>query len=94
MFTDERIVFSARLDALPSYEPERHLRLVETTGPDAYVLPAEDEWQAFAAKLDGLGVTYTLDRDPVPIFHRLSRRVSLAEVADFRTGPVVPEREP
>jgi hypothetical protein len=93
MFTSERIVLSPRLDALPSYEPARHAQIVDTAGPDAYLLPPEDEWQALAARLDALGVTYRLDREPVPTFYALSRRVALHEVADFRTGPIVPERE-
>ena len=94
MFTRERILLSPRLDALPAYEPERHARTVESAGADAYVLPPEDEWRAFAARLDALGVTYRLDTAPVPTFHGFSRRVELREVADFRTGPVLPEREP
>jgi hypothetical protein len=93
MFTAERIVLSPRLDALPSYEPVRHARLVDTRGADAFLLPREDEWQAFASRLDALGVTYRLDPEPVPTFWALSRRVDLAEVADFRTGPIIPERE-
>jgi len=93
MFTAERIVISPRLDAQPAYEPERHARLVDAAGADAYLLPLEDEWTAFAARLDALGVTYRLDRDPVATFYAFSRRVSLQEVADFRTGPMVPERE-
>ena len=93
MFTAERILLSPRLDALPAYEPERHARAVDSRAADAYVLPPEDEWKAFAARLDGLGVTYRLDLDPVPTFHGFSRRVELREVADFRTGPVIPERE-
>jgi len=93
MFTAERIVLSPRLDALPSYEPARHAQAVDTAGADVYLLPPEDEWRAFAARLDALGVTYHLDREPVPTFYGFSRRVELHEVADFRTGPVVPERE-
>ncbi len=38
----------------------------------------------FAAVLDGLGVTYRVVRDPVPIFHSFSRPVRLEEVAGFR----------
>ena len=93
MFTRERIVLSPRLDAQPAYEPERHARLVDGGGADAYVLPLEDEWTAFGARLDALGVTYRLDRDPVATFYAFSRPVALAEVADFRTGPMIPERE-
>jgi len=93
MFTAERIVLSPRLDALPSYEPARHAQRVDTAGADVYLLPPEDEWRAFAARLDALGVTYRLDREPVPTFYGFSRRVELHEVADFRTGPMIPERE-
>jgi hypothetical protein len=87
MFTSERILLSPRLDPLPSFEPERHVRRVETEGPDAYVLPPEDDWRAFAARLESLGVRFQLDREPVAVFYGLSRRVRLEEVADFRTTP-------
>ena len=56
------------------------------------MLRADDDPKAFAALLDSLGVTYQLDIDPVPIFHRLSRRVAVEEVAGFRGGE--PPEEP
>jgi hypothetical protein len=78
---------SPRLDVVPSFEPERHVKRVDLTGPDALVLPPDDDWRALAARLDALGVTYTLEREPVVVFYDLSRRVRLEEVADFRSTP-------
>ncbi len=86
LFTAERIVLSPALGPTPAYESELHARRVRDQGPDAYVLLASDDPRLFAAILDGLGVTYRLDLDPVPIFHALSRRVALEEVAGFRAG--------
>ena len=80
MFTAEDITLSSRLGPTPAYESERHARRVALDGPDAFVLRAEDDVDAFAAALRGLGVSFTLDREPVPVFHALSRRVSLEEV--------------
>lgn len=93
MFTAERIVFSSRLGPTASYESDRHTRKVAREGPDAYVLRPDDDPEQFAAVLRSLGVTYTLDIDPVPIFYRFSRRVRLEEVAGFR-GDAEPEPSP
>jgi hypothetical protein len=90
MFTGERIVFSSRLGPTASYESDRHTRKVAREGPDAYVLRPDDDPEQFAAVLRSLGVSYTLDIDPVPIFYGLSRRVRLEEVAGFR-GEEEPE---
>ena len=84
MFTGERIVLSSRLGPTPAYESDRHAEAVARSGPDAYVLRAEDDPRAFAAVLDRLGVTYQMEIDPVPIFYRMSRRVAIEEVAGFR----------
>jgi len=84
MFTAERIVFSSRLGPTASYESDRHTQKVAREGPDAYVLRPDDDPEQFAAMLRSLGVSYTLDIDPVPIFYRFSRRVRLEEVAGFR----------
>jgi len=86
MFTAEAIVLSPRLGPTPAYESERHTRRVEREGPDAYVLRPEDDAEAFANTLRGLGVTFQLDLEPVPVFHALSRRVPLAEIAGFRAS--------
>jgi hypothetical protein len=86
MFTGERIVLSPRLGPTPAYVSDRQEQMVARLGPDAYVLRADDDPKAFAAFLDSLGVTYELAIDPVPIFHRLSRRVAVEEVAGFRGG--------
>jgi hypothetical protein len=86
MFTGERIVLSPRLGPTPAYLSDRQEEMVARRGPDAYVLRADDDPRAFAALLDARGVTYQLDLDPVPIFHKLSRRVAVEEVAGFRGG--------
>ena len=84
MFTGERIVLSPRLGPTPAYLSDGQEEMVARLGPDAYVLRADDDPKAFAARLDALGVTYQMDIDPVPIFYRLSRRVAIEEVAGFR----------
>jgi hypothetical protein len=80
MFTAEAIVLSSRLGPTPAYESEAHTRRVERDGPDAYVLRPEDDVDAFAGTLRALGVGFTLDREPVPVFHAFTRRVPLSEV--------------
>ena len=82
MFTAEQITLSSRLGPTPAYESERHARRVALDGPDAFVLRPEDDVDAFAAALRRLGVSFAIDREPVPVFHALSRRVSLEEVMD------------
>lgn len=86
MFTAEEIVLSSRLGPTPAYESERHARRVSRDGPDAYVLRPEDDAEAFAARLRRLGVSFALDRDPVPVFHAFSRRVPLEEVIGATDG--------
>ena len=65
-------------------------------GPDAYVLRPDDDPEKFAAVLKGLGVSYRVDLDPVPVFYGFSRRVRVEEVHGFRgdtaPGPL-PEDE-
>jgi hypothetical protein len=86
MFTAERIVLSSRLGPTPAYESDRHRARVEASGPDAYVLRAEDDADAFADTLRGLGVSFRLDREPVPVFYAFSRPVPLAQVIGAGTG--------
>ena len=86
MFTAERIVLSSRLGPTPAYESDRHRLLVEAAGPDAYVLRPEDDVEAFAETLRGLGVSFRLDREPVPVFYAFSRPVPLAQVLGAGTG--------
>jgi hypothetical protein len=93
MFTGERIVLSSRLGPTPAYESERHRRLVEGAGPDAYVLRPEDDVEAFAAGLRALGVSFRLDREPVPVFHAFSRPVPLREVIGALAGPAAGESD-
>jgi len=86
MFTAERILLSSRLGPTPAYESERHTRRVEEEGPDAFVLRPQDDPDAFAALLASRGVSFRFERDPVPVFYALSRRVRIEELAGFR-GP-------
>lgn len=86
MFTAEAILLSPRLGPTPAYESEAHVHRVEREGPDAYVLRPEDDVEAFANTLRGLGVTFQLDLEPVPVFHAFSRRVPLAEIAGWPAG--------
>jgi hypothetical protein len=86
MFTAERIVLSSRLGPTPAYESDRHRARVEAAGPDAYVLRAEDDADAFADTLRGLGVSFRLEREPVPVFYAFSRPVPLAQVIGAGTG--------
>ena len=87
MFTSERIVLSPALGPTPAYESEAHARRVADSGPDAYVLPPEDDPERFAAVLRGLGVQYRVETKPVTVFYGFSRRVTLQEVAGFRGEP-------
>jgi hypothetical protein len=93
MFTGERIILSSRLGPTPAYESEFHARAVAERGPDAYVLRADDDPKAFAAVLDALGVRYSVELEPFPVFYGLSRRVAVEEVAGFREGPAAPEED-
>ena len=86
MFTSERIVLSPALGPTPAYQSEAQARRVAEDGPDAYVLPPEDDPDRFAAVLRGLGVGFQVETKPVTVFYAFSRRVGLAEVAGFR-GP-------
>jgi hypothetical protein len=86
MFTAERIVLSPALGPTPAYESEAQSRRVAEDGPDAYLLPPEDDPERFAAALRALGVTFRMETNPVTVFYGLSRRVRLEEVAGFR-GP-------
>ena len=93
MFTGERIILSSRLGPTPAYESDFHATAVAERGPDAYVLRADDDPKAFAAVLDALGVTYSVDLEPFPVFYGLSRRVAVEEVAGFREGAAPEEAD-
>jgi hypothetical protein len=84
MFTSERILLSPALGPTPAYESAAQARRVAEDGPDAYVLPPEDDPARFATVLRGLGVGFQMETKPVTVFYGMSRRVSLAEVAGFR----------
>jgi hypothetical protein len=84
MFTRERILLSSRLGPTPAYEPEEQTARVAREGPDAYVLRPDDDPAKFETVLKGLGVTYQVDLDPIPVFYGFSRRVRVEEVHGFR----------
>jgi hypothetical protein len=84
MFTSERIVLSPALGPTPAYESQAQARRVAEDGPDAYVLPPEDDPERFASALRGLGVRFQMETKPVIVFYGLSRKVRLEEVAGFR----------
>jgi hypothetical protein len=86
MFTAERILLSPALGPTPAYESEAQARRVAEEGPDAYVLPPEDDPDRFASVLRRLGVTFQMETKPVTVFYGFSWRVRLEEVAGFR-GP-------
>jgi hypothetical protein len=93
MFTRERILLSSRLGPTPAYEPEEQTARVAREGPDAYVLRPDDDPAQFEAVLKGLGVTYQVDLDPIPVFYGFSRRVRVEEVHGFR-GDTPPRPSP
>jgi hypothetical protein len=84
MFTSERILLSPALGPTPAYESETQARRVAAEGPDAYVLPPEDDPELFAAALRSAGVAYQVATRPVTVFYGFSRRVPLEEVMGFR----------
>ena len=84
MFTRERILLSSRLGPTPAYEPEEQTARVAREGPDAYVLRPDDDPARFEEVLKGLGVTYKVDLDPIPVFYGFSRPVRVEEVHGFR----------
>lgn len=88
MFTAERILISPRLGPTPAYTSPSQEARVAALGPDAFLLRPRDDAAAFGAMLSGLGVGYRLDTDPVPVFHQLTRRVTIEEVlAAWGTAP-------
>jgi len=94
MFTSERIVLSPALGPTPAYESEAHARHVAEQGPDAYLLPPEDDPERFASLLRGKGVGFRTETKPVTVFYGFSRRVGLEEVAGFRGAAPVKTAPP
>lgn len=80
MFTGERILLSPRLGPTPAYYSPSQEARVESSGPDAFVLRPRDDARQFEDALARLGVGYELATDPVPVFHRLTRRPRIEEV--------------
>jgi hypothetical protein len=80
MFTAERILISPRLGPTPAYYSPSQESRVAARGPDAFLIRPRDDPDGFARALTSLGVGFAVDRDPVPVFHALSRRVTIEEV--------------
>ena len=80
MFTGERILLSPRLGPTPAYTSASQEARVAARGPDAFVLRPRDDVEGFAGVLRALGVGFRLETGPVPVFHGLTRRVTIEEV--------------
>jgi hypothetical protein len=85
MFTSERVLLSSALGPTPAYESEAHASRVAREGPDAIVLRPQDDPAPLAAWLTANGVGFRLDREPVPTFHGLTRRVRVEDVRGLVT---------
>ena len=84
MFTRERILVSPRLGPTPAYESDSLAARVDRAGPDAYILPAGDDPEVFAAELRRHGVSFERVLEPLPIFYALAPRIRAEEVRGFR----------
>jgi hypothetical protein len=94
MFTAERILLSPRLGPTPAYfSPSQEVR-VAARGPDAFVLRPRDDADGFAGVLSALGVGFQRDLEPVPVFYRLTRRVTVEEVLAAWGRPSETDRPP
>lgn len=93
MFTSERVLLSSALGPTPAYESEAHASRVAREGPDAFVLRPQDDPAPLAEWLTANGVGYRLEREPVPIFHGLTRRVPVEEVRGLVGGGAAPTEE-
>jgi hypothetical protein len=86
MFTSERVLLSSALGPTPAYESDAHAARVRAQGPDAFVLRPQDDPQPLADWLTSQGIAYQLQREPVPIFWALSRRVPVEEARAYVGG--------
>jgi hypothetical protein len=93
MFTRERVLLSSALGPTPAYESEAHAARVAREGPDGFVLRPQDDPAPLAAWLASNGVGFQLVREPVPIFHGLTRRVAVEEVRGLVGGASAPSEE-
>jgi hypothetical protein len=83
---DGRFVLSGELGPDNAWIWPRHAALVRERGPDAFVLDGEGSpglVVAFEARLEALGVEWQKTHVVYTIFHSLSRRVTLEDVADY-----------
>jgi hypothetical protein len=87
-----RVVLSGELGPDVSWVHPGHAASVRAHGPDGFVLRDPSLARAFAARLDVLGVGYQRTDAPYIIFHHLSRRVTLEEVADYDATAPGPRR--
>ena len=93
MFTSERVLLSSALGPTPAYESEAHASRVAREGPEAFVLRPQDDPAPLADWLTANGVGFRLEREPVPIFHGLTRRVPVEEVRGLVGGGAAPTEE-
>jgi hypothetical protein len=93
MFTRERVLLSPALGPTPAYESEAHASRVAREGPEGFVLRPQDDPGPLAAWLTANGVGFQLVREPVPIFHGLTRRVAVEEVRGVVGGASAPSEE-
>ena len=85
--SEGRVVLSGELGPVVSWVHPPHAAQVRERGPDALVAGRGALANALAARLDALGARYK--REEVAghaVFHSLSRRISLEELAGYDTG--------
>lgn len=85
MVTNERVTVVGLLGPMNGEHLRRQIELVARQGPDFFLTRLEEE-ALLARRLRHLGVTFETYGTTVRIFYKLSRRVSIDEVAGFREG--------
>jgi hypothetical protein len=94
--SDGRFVLSGELGPDNAWVWPRHAALVREEGPDAFVLDGEGSpglVSAFEARLETLGVAWQKTHAVYTIFHSLSRRVTLEDVAGYHWTETAPPDE-
>jgi hypothetical protein len=86
MVTRERVTVVGLLGPTTGEHLARQIDLVADQGPDFFLTRPEEE-PLLARRLGNLGVRFRTYGTSVRIFHELSRRVSIDEVAGFREEP-------
>lgn len=90
MLTRERVLLSPELGPTPYYVSDRHARGVRQRGAPAFVLRPQDDADAFAAGLRGLGIGFERKDGPVVVFRGLDRPLPVEEARAY----VVPRTDP